>query len=110
MKRRPIYIPSVWGVATLVVFTAIMGLADAWLVAWLVGSVWGTAVAAGTIVGLMLSIAWTLRDYLPAASVGLLVTAVTATSLLARSSSRAGLFSVLVALGIWGVWFLTYDV
>jgi hypothetical protein len=32
MKRIPIYTPSVWRVAPVVVITAIMGLADAWRV------------------------------------------------------------------------------
>lgn len=110
MKRARIYTPSIWHVAALVVFTAVMGLADALLVAWWIRSVWGMAVTAGAIVGLMLSIAWALRRYLLAVSIGLLVMAVAATSLLARSSSSAGLFCVFVALGIWGVWLLAYDV
>jgi hypothetical protein len=37
-------------------------------------------------------------------------TAVAMTILLAHSSPGAGLFSVFVALGIWGIWFLAYDV
>jgi hypothetical protein len=58
MKRTALYTPSIWGAAALIVFTAMMGLADALLVAWWVGSVWGTAGAAGAIVGLVISIAW----------------------------------------------------
>ena len=94
----------------LIVFTAIMGLADAWLVAWSIGSVWGTGAAAGTVIGLMLSIAWALRHHLPAVSIGGLVTAIAMVILLSRSSPAAGFFSVLVALGIFGVWCLAYDV
>jgi hypothetical protein len=93
-----------------VVFAATMGLADVWLVAWLLGSTWGTAVAAGTIVGLMVSIAWAIRHYRPAASMAVLAMAVALTTLLAASSPRAGVFGIVVALGIFGVWFLAYDV
>jgi hypothetical protein len=110
MTRTAIYTPSIWGAAALIVFTAMMGLADALLVAWWVGSVWGTAGAAGAIVGLVISIAWALRHYLPAVSIGMLATSAAMTLLLARSSPSAGLFSVFVALGIWGIWFLAYDV
>ena len=47
MNGSPMYTPSIWRVAALLVFTATVGLADAWLVAWSIGSVWGTAAAAG---------------------------------------------------------------
>jgi hypothetical protein len=110
MTRTAIYTPSIWGAAALIVFTAMMGLADAWLVAWWIGSAWGLGVAAGAIVGLMLSVAWSLRRYLPVVSIGLLVTSAAMTLLLAHSSPNAGLFSVFVALGVWGIWFVTYDV
>jgi hypothetical protein len=62
MKRRSICTPSIWRVAALIVFTTRMGLADAWLVAWWLGSVWWMAVTIGAIVGLMLSIVWALRS------------------------------------------------
>ena len=75
-----------------------------------IGSVWGTAGAAGAIVGLVISIAWALRHYLPAVSIGMLATAVAMTILLAHSSPSAGLLNVFVALGIWGIWVLAYDV
>ena len=110
MVRRALYTPSIWRAAALIVFAAVMGLADVTLVAWWIGSARGLGVAAGAIVGLTLSIAWALRRYLPAVSIGLLVTAGAMTILLARSSSSAGLLSVFVALGIWGIWFLAYDV
>lgn len=110
MKRTALYTPSIWGPAALIVFTAMMGLADALLVAWWLGSAWGLGVAAGAIVGLMLSVGWALRRYLPVVSIGLLVTSAAMTILLARSSSSAGLSSVFVALGTWGIWFLAYDV
>jgi hypothetical protein len=110
MKRTAIYMPSIWGAAALIVFTAMMGLADALLVAWWVGSVWGTAGAAGAIVGLVISIAWALRHYLLPVSIGMLATALAMTILLAHASPSAGLFSIVVALGIWGTWFLAHDV
>jgi hypothetical protein len=110
MTRTAIYTPSIWGAAALIVFTAMMGLTDALLVTWWIGSAWGLAVAAGAIVGIILSIAWALRRYLPAVSTGLLVTAAAMTILLARSSFSIGLFSVCVTLGVSGVWFLVYDV
>ena len=109
MTRTARYTPSVWSPAALIVFTAMMGLADALLVAWWVGSVWGMAWAAGAIAGLVISIAWALRHYLPVVSTGMLATAVAMTILLARSSPSAGLSSVFVALGVWGIWFLAYD-
>jgi hypothetical protein len=109
MTRTAIYTPSIWGAAALIVFTAMMGLADGLLVAWWIGSAWGLGVAAGAIVGLMLSVAWALRRYLLAVSIGLLVTSAAMTIVLARSSPSAGLSSVFVALGIWGFWFLSYD-
>ena len=96
--------------AALVVFTVTMALADAWLVAWWIGSVWGMAIAAGTIVGLMVSIAWAIRHYSPVASIAVLVIAVATTILLARSSLSTGVFGAIVALGVFGVWFLVYDV
>jgi hypothetical protein len=61
-------------------------------------------------VGLILSIAWALRRYLGAVSIALFMTAVVMTILLSRSSSSTGLSSVVVALAIFGVWFLAYDV
>ncbi len=94
----------------LIVFMALMGLADAWLVAWWIGSGWGIAVAAGTIVGLTLSIGWSFRHYLPAGSVALIITAVALMILLSRSSTSAALFAMLVALAVVGVWCLACDV
>jgi Na+/H+-translocating membrane pyrophosphatase len=47
--------------ASLVAFTAMMGFADALLVAWLYGSAWGMAVSGGAILGLIVFIAWTWR-------------------------------------------------
>ena len=88
MTRTAIYTPSIWGAAASIVFTAVMGLADALLVAWWIGSAWGQGVAAGAIVGLMLSVAWALRRYLPAVSLGLLVTSAAMTILLARQFAR----------------------
>lgn len=110
MKRYPAFSPRISGAALLIVFTVVLGLADVWLVAWWIGSVWGAVVAAGTIVGLMLSIAWTVRDDVPGVSIGVVVTAVAVPILLSRRSPSAGLFSVFVALGVFGVWFLAYDV
>jgi hypothetical protein len=110
MKGSAMYTPPIWQLAALLVFMATMGLADAGLVAWWIGSVWGTAAACGTIVGLAISVAWAVRHYRPAVSIGLLVIAVTAASLLTRSSFGAAGFSVFVALVTWGIWYLTYDV
>lgn len=110
MKPYHAFSPPISGAATLIVFTVILGLADAWLVAWWIGNVWGAVVAAGTIIGLMLSTAWTVRHDVPGVSIGVVVTAVAITILHSRRSPRAGLFSVLVALGVFGVWFLAYDV
>jgi hypothetical protein len=106
MRSTPPFRASSWRMGALIVFMAVMALADAWLVAWWIGSVWATAAAAGAIVGLMLSIAWALRHYLPAVSIGVLMTAVAMTILLSSSSASAGLSSVLVALGVLGVSFL----
>ena len=110
MTSSPTYTPPIWRVAALIVFTVTMVLADAWLVAWWLGSGWGTAVAAGTIAGLMVSIAWAIRHYRPVALVGVLVVAVATTILLARHSLSTGVFGAIVALGVFGLWFLVYDV
>src|SRR5574342_360368 len=99
MERVSAYTPPAWRVAAPVVFTVIMALADAWLLAWWIGSVRGAAVAAGTIVGLVLSIAWTIRHFLPAVSLGGLVSGLALTSLLLRGSPGAAWPGVLVALG-----------
>ena len=48
MKRYPAFSLRISGAALLIVFTVVMGLADVWLVAWWIGSVWGSVVAAGT--------------------------------------------------------------
>ena len=110
MKRYPAFSPRTSGAAMLIVFTVVLGLADVWLVAWWIGSVWGEIAAAGTISGLMLSIAWTVRHDVPGVSIGVVLTAVAITILLSRRSLSAGFFSVLVALGVLGVWFLAHDV
>lgn len=87
-----------------------MGLADAFVVAWFINSAAGLAVTAGAIVGLMISIAWAIRRYLLVASASALVISIAAIILLARSSPSAGLPSTSVALAVWGLWFLAYDV
>jgi hypothetical protein len=110
MKIAPRYMPSSWSTASLVVLTALMGLADAFVVAWLINSASGLAMTAGAIVGLMASVAWTLRRYVPIASVSVLVVSIAMIILLARSSPSAGLPSTGVALAVWGAWFLAYDV
>jgi hypothetical protein len=52
------FAPSTWRAAWAIVFVAIMGLADALLVAWWRGSVWGVVIAASTITGLIACAAW----------------------------------------------------
>ena len=110
MTSSPTYTPSFWQGTALVVVTATMGLADVWLVAWWFGSIWGMATAGGIIVGMMISIAWVVRHYRPDGSIGLLVMAFALTVVLARGSTSAGVLGVIVALGIFGAWFLAYDV
>jgi len=61
LKHSPIYGHSTWRVAPLIVFTAIVGLADALLVAWWIRSPWGMAVIVGATLGLMLFVVWALR-------------------------------------------------
>jgi flavodoxin len=86
-----------------------MALADAFLAAWWVGSVWGMATTAGVILGLLVSIAWTLRHYAGGVSIGLVLAAAAMTAMLAHTSPRAGVLSLLVALAVFGVWFVFYD-
>ena len=61
LKHSPIYGHSTWRVVPLIVFTAIVGLADALLVAWWIRSTWGMAVIVGATLGLMLFVVWALR-------------------------------------------------
>jgi hypothetical protein len=110
MKGSSALSPRISGAALLIVFLMIMSFADLWLVAWWIGSVWGAVMAAGTIIGLMISIAWTVRHDAPGVSIGVLVASVAVAILLSRRSPSAGLFSVLVALGVFGVWCLAYGV
>ena len=105
MTRAPTYTPPIWRVAAVVVFAATMGLADVWLVAWSLGSTWAVAIAAGTIIGLMISIAWAIRHHLPAASIGGLVVAAAVVSLLAVTSARAAVIGVVAASVVFGMWF-----
>ena len=67
MTESPTHPPAVRPVAA---FIVLMGVADAWLVAWWIGSVWVMAVAAGILSGLFVVIALTIRRDLPAVSVG----------------------------------------
>jgi hypothetical protein len=106
MTNSPTYTPPIWRTAALVVFTATMGLADVWLVAWLLGNMWGIAIAAGMIVGMMISIAWAVRHYRSQASIGLLVVAAALTSVVAVTSPRTAALGVVVALSVFGVWCL----
>jgi len=103
------YTPSTWSASAVAVFAAMMGLADAALIAWWMGSALGVALVIGVAVGIVLSIAWALRRYLPEISIGLVVAAVGLASVIPRSSATA-LSSLLLALGVWSIWFLTYDV
>jgi hypothetical protein len=93
-----------------VAFTATMSLADVSLVAWLLGSMWGIAIAAGIMVGMMISIAWAVRRYRPEASIGLLILGAVLTSVVAVTSPGTAGLEVGVALSVFGVWFLAYDV
>jgi hypothetical protein len=104
------YTPSSWRVASFCVTAAMLAFADALLAASWIGSVWGMAIAAGVIAGLLVSIAWTLRHYVGVVSIGLLSFAIAVAVALARNSPRASALSVLVALAVFGVWFLTYDI
>jgi len=61
LKRSSVYAHSMWRMAPLIVFTAIMGLADVLLVAWWIRSTWGMAVIVGATLGLMLLVVWALR-------------------------------------------------
>jgi len=106
MTNSPTYIPPIWRTAALVVFTATMGLADVWLVAWLLGSTWGIAIAAGIIIGMMISIAWAVRRYRPEASIGLVIVGVALTTVVAVTSPGAAALGVVVALSVLGVWVL----
>jgi hypothetical protein len=109
MTRASRYTPPIWRVAAFVMFAATMGLADVWLIAWLLGSIWGVAIAAGTIIGLMISIAWAIRHYHPAASIGGLVIGAALASAVATSSPRAAVLGVIVALVVFGMWCLGYE-
>jgi hypothetical protein len=104
------YTPSAWRPASLVVFAAMMGLADALLVAWWTGTSWGLAASTGAMVGFILSIAWALRRYLPAVAAALLASAIALTIALSRHSLPAAEGGVVVATALFGAWFLTYDV
>jgi hypothetical protein len=110
MERLSDYTPHDWRLAAPIVFTAVLALADAWLLAWWIGSVRGAAVTAGPIVGIVLSIAWTIRHFRPAVALGGLGFGVALTILLWRSVPGAAWPGVLAALGTFGVWFLAYDV
>ena len=90
----------------LAIFAAAMGLADVWLVAWLFGSVWGMAVAAGTIIGLLISITWAIRRYLLGASMVLLLMSIGLAIALERCSPNAAILGAIVAFGIFGLWLL----
>jgi hypothetical protein len=104
------YTPSSWNSASIVVFTALMALADTVLVFWLFNNAPALAVALGGIAGIVLSVAWAIRRYLPVVSTGLLATAVVLIISLGRSSPGAGALSLCAALGVWAAWFLAYDV
>jgi hypothetical protein len=103
------YTPSSWRVASLGVTAVMMAFADAFLAAWWIGSVWGMAITAGVILGLIVSIAWTLRHYIGVVSIGLLLAAAAITVMLARASPRASAFGLVVTLAVFGVWFVFYD-
>ena len=98
--------PPISQSTALAIFAAAMGLADVWLVAWLFGSIWAMAMAAGTIIGLMISIAWAIRRYLLGASMILLLMSVGLTIALERCSPGAAILGAIAAFGIVGFWFL----
>ena len=106
MTNSPSHTPPISGSTALAIFAAMMGLADVWLVAWLFGSIWGMALAAGTIVGLLISTAWAIRRYLLGASMVLLLMSVGSAIVLERCSPSAAILGAIVAFGIFGFWVL----
>ena len=100
-RTRPIS-----GSTALAIFAAAMGLADVWLVAWVFGSIWGMALAAGTIVGLMLSTAWAIRRDLLGASIVLVLMSAGSAIALERCSPSAAILGAIVAFSIFGFWCL----
>ena len=90
------------GSARLIVFTVIIGLADAWLVSWWIGSVWAAALTGGVIAGIMLATGWAIRLVAVSVSITLVIASVAVAFVLLRHSPTAGAIGVVVALGVFG--------
>ncbi len=101
--HRPFKVP-LSGAAALIMFTVIIGLADAWLVSWSMGTVWAVALTGGAIAGLTLAIAWAIRVATPFVAVGLSVVSLAIAMVLLSSSLAAGIVGTLVALSVFAVW------
>jgi hypothetical protein len=67
---------------------------------------WGIAIAAGIIIGMMISIAWAVRRYRHATSIGLLIVSAALTSVVAATSPGTAALGVVVALSVFAVWFV----
>jgi hypothetical protein len=106
VTNAPTHTPPISESNALAILVAIMGLADVWLIVWLLGSIWGVAVAAGTIVGLMIAITWQTRRHLPGASIVLLLLSGGLAVALERASPSAAIGGAIVAFGIFGFWLL----
>ena len=97
-------------IAFSIAFIAIVALADASVAAWWFSSVWGMAASAGTTMGLIISIAWVLRRWPAAVSLGLLAIALAMAIALSLNTPRVGASAVVVAVAVFGAWFLIRDV
>lgn len=104
------YVPSSWNSASIVLFAVLMALADALLAFWLFNNAPAVALTAGAIAGVVLSVAWAIRRYLPVVSAGLVAAAVLPIVALGRTSPGTGWLTVCAALAVWGAWVLAYDV
>lgn len=88
----------------LIVFTAIVGLADAWLVSSWTGRVWTAATTAGAMAGLMLAVAWAIWPTAALVSIGLVIASMAVAVVFLRDSLTAGALAMCVSVGIFGAW------
>lgn len=104
------YTPRQWRIGFQIVFAALIFLTIGLVLAWREANIWLAAACGGMICGLLLSIAWAMRLFLPKVSAFLLITGVALATGLFLFNRQAGAYGLAAAAAVFLTWFLIYDV
>ena len=104
------YTPKQWGIAFPYVIAAFLAAGVGLPLAWNTGNVFGAGLCGGLIAGLLISIAWALRRYVPGVCAVLFLCAIALLLALWAMELRASVTGAVTAAALLITWICVYEV